>query len=348
MCPAIPVLAANKLMSGTLLSIGTLFSKYKNKRDLGTFVKKMVKMGRADSHVAGYLYYYVGEGAAAGSGRLSRGMALCAKQWVQSVLRGRVDLANGQSVKINRLSRYIGPAIQLSRSPQYQDWINETPFFKVKDTVSYLTGAMAAAIIATPSASGGYRIKVDARRWARPSVPFSYPLRFAKRRIPIAAYAMWQEKGVQNLYPARPWISGAMVAWVQSFDETWGKLLEEQLTEVFWDTFDTDIASDTKFVSLDSGTEQFNLHVDAPVALESAAYTIRKSAEFLASEVNSLENAGKGAISNAIKNYITSNKIKGMSSKRIIARLIASGLTRMEAESIAKEILRQGGGGTIK
>jgi len=336
----VPIADTQKVMSGVLFSIGSVFAKQSNKRDLANFTKKMVRMGRADESVAGHLYYYVEEGAAAGSGRLSRGMALCAKQWVQSVLRGRVELSNGQSVKINRLSRYAGPAIKLSRSEQYQEWINETPFFKVKDTVSYLTGAMSAAIIATPSSAGGYMIKVDGRRWAHSVIAYSHPLAFARKRTPIAAYAMWQEQGVPGLFPARPWISGAMVAWVQSFDEVWGKLLSEQINEVFWDTFDTDLASDSsKFVSLDAASKLASRKINMQIATPGVEVMLEAAADLINEEANALTGTSKGAISTAVAQYLSSSKIKGMAKKRIIAGLISRGLTRIEAVSVASKIL---------
>ncbi len=237
----------NEAFGGTLLVLGSILTSkkvsgpqkgarvYGKSIKIGDFTDGLITQGYAYKRLAKTMYYFVGSGPGAGGGRLSAGMAQCARQWVQSVMRGWV-MIKGSKIELEpgeRKNRYAGPPIKMSRADGYQQWIDNEPHFKIKHTVSYLTGRGASAIIATKSGKGGYTIKIDSRVYVKSWVPYSEPLRLRKKKIKAEAYLTMQEFGA-GYYPARPWISGAMLGFVQMLDPIWAKALEDSLYDSYW------------------------------------------------------------------------------------------------------------------
>ncbi len=205
---------------------------------IGGFVDELAVRGKAWGATAKGIYYFVESGKAAGSGRLSKGMAQCGVSWVKSVLTGYAFDYDGHKEKIDRTSRYTGPGIEMHRTDAYQEWVNRNSVFKEKGTVSYLTGAMASAYTAIKD-GGGFSLGFHGGRTTKSYIPLSNPLRKSKSSIKISVYAEWQEFGT-DAYPARPWVTGATLAWVKSFDKVWGNLLEDLLTDLYWEQLDSE------------------------------------------------------------------------------------------------------------
>lgn len=284
------------VVSGTLFNFGTVFGGPKN---ISNFADQMVTHGTATGEMGKMLYSFVGTGSKAGLGKMNRAMAQSAVSWIKSVLRGYTQELGAAKITINRKDRYKGPDIKMTRADVYQDWINETAFFKEKYTVSFLTGRMAASIIATQVSGGGYSIGVDQKRYVENPIPFSKPLKFRKKKIKVGDYAIWQEKGFQGFpgYPPRPWITGAMVGFVTETDTRWGALLESFLYGVYWEESEAYGGTDDgapKMESIDFEAPGGKIRVRTSV--EKAAKAMGKSATAMGDVVNFLKQIkGKAA-----------------------------------------------------
>lgn len=283
--------------SGSTIELGARIfnskSSISNKRSIGNFTEALVIAGKSNSAVAKGIYYFVPKGKAAGSGRLSAGMAQCASIWVQSVLTGRRIGKDGLKEKFDRYTRYDGPQIKSYRSDAYQDWINEESSFKIKDTVSYLTGRMAAAIHPVRSTGGGYAVGINRTSFVKTPVILSKPLRYSKKKVAIATYAAWQEEGT-DYYPARPWISGAMIAWIRTFDTVWADVMTDMLINAYW-SMEEDIGIGTK-----GATEYSTRHTPmgeaatAVAATQAQAVEARSSGDALLRAAMAVRKAGDG------------------------------------------------------
>lgn len=284
------------LVSGTLFNFSAVFGGPKN---ISRFTDQMVTHGTATGEMGKMLYSFVGTGSKAGLGKMNRAMAQSAVSWIKSVLRGYTQELGAAKITINREDRYKGPAIIMKRGDTYQTWIDETAFFKEKYITSFLTGRMAASIIATQVSGGGYAIGVDRRRYVKNPIPFSKPLKFRKKKIKVGDYAMWQEKGFQGFpgYPPRPWIIGAMVGFVTETDRRWGALLESFLYGTYFEASGDYGGTDAGAPKMESmNIEEPSGKVKIRSSVEKAARAMKQGANAMDDVVNFLKQVkGKAA-----------------------------------------------------
>lgn len=203
-----------EIRDGTLLTLGGGIN-------VGEFTNKTVQWGRAQNIVRNAMYYFVPEGAAAGAGRLSKGMAQAAVEYIR----------DGIKDPSLRDKRYKGPPIR-SRSDAYQDWVNQIGLGRTP--VMSLTGWSADYLTVVKETGKGLMVGFRPHDAIRTPVVGKIPMQLSDKEVNIAAYMRTHELGL-NKMPKRPLLTGLMLGYIQQFDDTWASLFEQYLKDVYWD-----------------------------------------------------------------------------------------------------------------
>lgn len=218
-----------KAMSGSFMTIGSILSgdgKSRKKLDIGGFTNEMVKYASGLGSVSRSFGYFVGDGPAAGSGRLTKGLAVDAAMWVKDALAGDHEKV-----------RFDIPPLQ---EGLYKQW-KEKSSYKNKPVVS-LTGGMQEAFgVFKSSKANEASIGIHSNVYTdtplmgtgvkNPQGKFR-PLK-TKRQL-VADYSYVSERGRQKYnIPKRPVMSGAVLRWLHIVMPEWGQLFQVYLYEQF-------------------------------------------------------------------------------------------------------------------
>ncbi len=189
--------------------------------NIGQFEDKVVTYAKGVGDLSRAIAYWVPEGNDAGAGRLSRAMALSAREWVRESLLG-----------IDRDRKYVGPSFA-PLSDKYAKW--KAKAFPGKPIMS-LTGRSAARLSVISKGRNGYVVGFpDSGDKVQDVKVYSNPLKYnTKRWKSIGMYMAANEFGIGPVGHARPIIQGSMAGWVQKMFPDWGELFQEYLEKNDW------------------------------------------------------------------------------------------------------------------
>ena len=189
--------------------------------NIGEFENRVVNYAKGVGDLSRSIAYWVPSGEDAGAGRLSRAMALSAREWVRESLLG-----------IDRSRKYVGPSFA-PLSDKYAKW--KAKAFPGKPIMS-LTGRSAAQLAVIEKKGSGFVVGFRDRGDKVQDVKvYSNPLKYnVKRWKSIGMYMAANEFGIGPVGHARPIIQGSFAGWVQKMFPEWSELFRKYLTDHDW------------------------------------------------------------------------------------------------------------------
>lgn len=215
----------SKTMSGALMHGGTYINSdgVLKENTIGGFTKELVKYGRGVGAIKNTLYYFVPAGKNAGSGRLSQGMAMAAKKYIQG---GMMD----GDLRARRYSS--GAPIIEDNGSIYSEWKKKAGLGHLP---GMLTGTMAGNFTYWRTSDGftlGIRKNVKTKQVLYGRIPLTY--NDNRPPVSVAKYAYAHEYGLVPDVPQRPLMTGLMLGYLEKIDSEWAELFERQMWDSYW------------------------------------------------------------------------------------------------------------------